>query len=325
MIMRFISDLICPRHSNPNIQLFLEPLYCRNNECVEGFLTCQFCHTTYPIIDGVAVLVENFVKYCETRVSTFGSWLTNSKTSEMKSYLKSNGRCIASHHARNDRYEIGGSWFVPYRWAQYDYSSHDKFLNMLKLRMKPNEFYSKIVRLAHPRDRMVVLDMGCSLGYSTFELAKKCSCALGIDLSFSFIVEARKRLFASDLENVEFFVSDALQTPFSSLKFDLIMALNLLDLVQPNGLISSIHKLLKNNGLGVFADPYDYRIKLGPTRIVDGQVFRTFLENSGFELMQKTLTEFYIPWIIKIYERSYLFYFVDLVMAKKALKGKIMA
>ena len=320
MIMRFIGDLICPLHSNPNIRLLLEPLFCKNNECVEGFLTCQFCHTTYPIINGVAVVVKDFVKYCETRVSTFGSWLTNSKTSEMKSYLKSKGRYITSHQARDDRYEKGGSWFVPYRWAQYDYSSDDKFLEVLKVRMKPNEFYGNIVRLVNPKGHMAVLDMGCSMGYSTLELAKKCSCALGIDLSFSFIVEARRRLFASEVENVEFFVADALQTPFSSLKFDLIMALNLLDLVQPKGLISSIHKLLRNYGQCVFADPYDYRLKLGPTRIVDGQALRTLLENSGFQLMRNTLTESYIPWIIKIYERSYLFYFVDLVMAKKSIK-----
>lgn len=325
MIMRFIGELTCPRHSNPNIQLFLEPLYCRNNECVEGFLTCQFCHSVYPIIDGVAVVVKDFVKYCETRVSTFGTWLTNSKTSKMKSYLKSKGRYITLHHARNDRYEKGGSWFVPYRWVQYNYSSDDKFLEALKLRMKPNEFYEKVVRLANPKDHMVVLDMGCSMGYSTFELAKKCSCALGIDLSFSFIVEARRRLLASELENLEFFVSDVLHTPFSSLKFDLIMALNLIDLVQPNGLISSIHKLLKDNGQGVFANPYDYRLELGLARFVDGQAFRTFLENSGFEVVQTTAKESYIPWIIKIHDRSYLFYFVDLVMAKKTSNGKILA
>jgi len=317
MMTRFANDLRCLNHSSPNVHLSLRPLYCENDECIEGFLTCQFCLTAYPIIEGVAVLVNDFVKYCESRVTTFGRWLVNSKTSEMKNFLKSRGRSISSSQARNDRYEEGGAWYAPYGWLQNGYSLDDKLLRMLRQRLKPNEFYDTIVHLVKPKSHMVVLDMGCSMGYSTLELAKKCTCALGIDLSFSFILEARMKLSASKLENVEFFVSDALQAPFSSMKFDLIFALNILELIERNGLLLSIHKLLKRNAQCIFADPYNYRLKSDSTRIIDGQTFRAILKDSGFELMRKTFTESHIPWIIKIDERSYLFYFVDLVRGKK--------
>jgi SAM-dependent methyltransferase len=235
----------------------------------------------------------------------------------MKNFLKSGGRSISSSKARNDRYEEGGAWYVPYGWLQNDASSDDKLLGMLRQRLKPNEFYDTIVDLVKPKSQMVVLDMGCSMGYSTLELAKKCTRALGVDLSFSFILEARRKLLASKLENVEFFVSDALETPFSSMKFDLIFALNILELIEPKGLLLSIHKLLKRNAQCIFADPYDYRLKSDSNRIIDGQTFRAILKDSSFKLIGKTFTESHIPWIIKIDKRSYLFYFVDLVRAKK--------
>ncbi len=320
--MRFTGYLICPQHSMPSVYLLLEPLHCKNDDCTEGFLTCQFCHTTYPIINGVAIIVTDFVKYCETRVTTLGSLLINSKTSEMKSYIKSRGRCITTSRARNDRYEKGGSWFVPYEWLQYGYPLDDRLLSMLRWALKPQDFYDRIMHSVNPKNDKVVLDMGCSMGYSTLELAKKCLVAIGIDLSFSFIIEARRRLLLSDLKNVEFFVSDALRAPFTPTKFDLIFSLNLLELVDPTILLSSIHKLLKDNGQAVFADPYDYRLRSDHAGIIDGQAFRIILENSGFELKEKTETESHIPWIIKIYERCYLFYFVDLAIANKISKQK---
>jgi SAM-dependent methyltransferase/uncharacterized protein YbaR (Trm112 family) len=319
---QFYRQLVCPQHTDKKIHLSLETLEGKDNECVEGFLKCERCQTLYPIVEGVAIVVKNFVKYSECRVATFGYWLLNSKTDKMRNFLKTIGAQITSGQTRNNRYEESGAWFVPYRWVQYDHSSEDRLLSMLKWRLKPNELYDRIIHRITPKTDGMALDMGCAMGYSTLGLAKKYAYVVGIDLSFSFIKEARRRLMTSEQENVEFCVADSLQTPFNYMKFDLILALNLLEAVQPTGLLASIHWLLKPHAIVVFADPYDYNRESHTGRKFDAQTFRVMVEKAGFELIEKTKTESYIPWIIKIYERAYLFYFVDYLFAKKISKHK---
>ena len=93
--------------------------------------------------------------------------------------------------------------------------------SLIKMENKTIRYISKIDFKRSFNPEGIGLDLGCALGLSTLELAKKFSFVFGVDSSFSFIQEAKKKTKEQGVTNMEFIVSDILDLPFRNQTFDL--------------------------------------------------------------------------------------------------------
>lgn len=317
--------LYCINHRDRNFPLDLEVLLSQQdnkNECIEGFLTCPDCKFTFPIISGIAVIVRDIIQYASQRLGTFEKWYSTCKTEKMKNYLKDLSTKLMRNSATENRYEDDGRYFQTYKWLHNENFESDKFLHLLRWKIKPSDVYRKLTSGIKFEPEGIALDLGCALGLSTLELSSKFSFVFGIDSSFSFIAEAKKKSNEAGSTNVEFFVCDILDLPFKSQRFDLIFGLNILEFVPLEKLLPLVHSLLKPHSLFVTTTPYDYNREIVYNPNLNDHTLRIAIENNGFEISIKTKKESFIPWILKINERTYLFYFLDLIESRKVSKHK---
>ena len=123
------------------------------------------------------------------------------------------------------------------------------------------------------------------------------------------------------VQNVEFIVCDSTKMPFGQKYFDVVAALNLIGRLDLENTIQSVNNLIKPEGKLFMADPYDldnHNIAQRTRSKINGAELRCLLEKSGFNIMGRTKkSESFIPWIVKINQRCYLFYFIDFIEARR--------
>lgn len=313
MIKKIVSDLRCINNSCNKNSLTLESLREDGDECIEGFLGCNVCNSQYPVIQGVPIVLQNFHEYSRRRIEIYGKWITNSKSSKLKDFLRTVGMKIR-FPTSNDLYEKNHPLYTAYSYNQNNYHLDDRLLSLLKRKIEPDHIY-KMLGKRNLNLSGIGLDIGCSFGSSTFELAKRLPFVFGVDLSFSFILEARKIMHVKMAKNVEFIVSDAINLPFESRFFQSVIALNLVDRVDPHKLIDSINSCINDNGKLILVDPYHFVNENNNDESNSSQI-RKMVEELGYKIKSK---ESYIPWILKMNQRSYLFYFVDFIVANRLI------
>lgn len=270
---------VCPlcRGSNP-AGFPLEIAHVENEakeHILEGVLHCtnQDCQREFPVIDGVPLLVGNVRQYVADNIlSIYGRRDLSDFTESLL-----NDCCGPNSHFDAARQQVSG-----YTWDHYGNLDPDE----LPGEPRPGSILAALEagrQLAKDVPAGPVLDVGCSVGRSTFDLAEKGSeLVLGVDLNFPMVrlaaeilrggkvryarrrvgVVYERREFAAYFQNsqqVDFWVCDATALPFRPATFSLVMNLNLLDCVQsPRELLMSIAKVLKPGGKTVVACPYDW-------------------------------------------------------------------
>lgn len=268
-------------------------VYSKESEIIEGMLECSKCHTMFPIIDKIPILWEDFSNYLANR-RTLGGKLYQLGSEKMKKFVKSSLGSITL--------KIEDRTNLEDRWAKiYHNSQRSKFYSIIKTEL------SKL-----PSSNLS-LEYGCSIGTVTNFLSDCSKTVFGIDRSFSAIKMAQK----NSSENMDYFVADLLTPIFDEQKFDLILSLNLLELVEPMEFLNHISSQLEKGCL-IISDPYDYdRGTNSVKNPMDEKSLRQQLKNYGFKITKNTINPSRIPWNLKLNQRASLNYKVDLIVAKK--------
>jgi hypothetical protein len=109
-------------------------------------------------------------------------------------------------------------------------------------------------------------------------------------------------------------LADSLYHPFRN-NFDLIVALNVLELIEPVELLHVISK--QSSRFVLLSDPYDYeRGEKSVKMKLDEKSIRKTLVKMGFELIFNTNKPSFIPWNLIVNSRLELLYKIDFILAE---------
>jgi SAM-dependent methyltransferase/uncharacterized protein YbaR (Trm112 family) len=265
----------------------------KETEIEEGILECKKCTLCFPIIQKIPIIWDDFSKYISERMMLGGKLFHLAYHDKMKKFLK---HSLYAKRNADDRTALEE------RWSKiYQNSKKSKFYSIIKNELR-----------AMPKSKLV-LEYGCSIGIMSSFLASSNQNVFGIDRSFSAISIAKK----TQKDNLDYFVADLMSDVFGKTKFDLILALNVLELVEPKDLLQHISKQITEGKL-VLSDPYDFdRGKNSVKKPLDESALRASIEEFGFDITEKTKTPSYLPWNLNLNPRTTLNYKVDLIIAKK--------
>lgn len=351
---------VCPRcragQSHP-APLALTSLARKNERVVfEGTLTCTnpHCGITYPIIDGIPILVADLPKYLNDALYAI----------TMRDDLCALSEAILGEAAgpgavfNNNRHYLG-----TYGWDHYGDLAPERRDAATPHHWQPGSVVSCLATglgLFSHGIEAPVLDVGCAAGRSALELAARCQgLVLGIDLHFLILRLAQRVLHEGRVayplkqlgivyerqeyavefahtERVDFWACDALALPFRPGAFGFVNALNVLDQVSaPLQLLSSMSESLRGKGKALLATPYDWaapipmknwlggRSPLGTHNADSPAALRAVLGTESFSPALQPLRLVgeveHHPWHVRVHNRRTAAYDTHILACEKAV------
>lgn len=239
----------------------------------EGLLHCgsETCRLEYPIIDGVPIIVPDVRGYIANNINQIH------RRADLSDEIEG---LIGDALGPGSSLDQTRQHLSIYCWGHYgDLDPEEQQDNALGSIVNClNQGFSLPINPSAP-----ALDLGCSVGRTTFELAQQIDgLTLGIDLNFAMLKTAqnvlqtgrlsygRRRLgLVSDRrefpvqlparELVDFWACDTLALPFTAGQFDTVLAMNLLDCVaSPIDLLAVMRSMLREGGSALITTPYDW-------------------------------------------------------------------
>ncbi len=268
---------LCLRNSSKDSLLNLKAVHREvKGDIYEGVLVCSDlgCQSEYPIIDGIPVILPDLRSYISQFI--FPIMARNDLGETIESIL---GDCCGPGSAL-DVHRQHLSSYVHGHYGDLD-PVEDKEDDAM-----PGGIATLLrggLELVEEIPPGPAIDIGCSVGRSTFALAEKTDdLVLGVDLNFSMLRTAwdvlntgsvsypRRRVGMvfdrrefcvnfSNRDRVDFWACDALTLPFTGSSFAFASSLNLIDCVSsPHEHLTSLERVLSDYGKVLIASPYDW-------------------------------------------------------------------
>ncbi len=275
---------------------------------LEGSLNCTnpACLREYPIIDGIPIIVPMIRSYISENVLPI-LWRTDLAPSS-ESML---GDCCGQSSA----FDTIRQQLSSYTWDHYGE------LDPEEVPREPGpgataRVLAKSLQAMGPKPTGPVLDLGCSVGGSTFVLAEATNeLVLGVDLNFSMLRIAAevlrtgivrydrrrvglvydRREFPVSFKNreaVDFWACDATSLPLEDSLLSLTVSLNLLDSIHsPVDHLRTVARTLAPGGKTLIASPYDWSTSATPLEgWLGGHSQRGPLEGASEPVLRSLLT-----------------------------------
>jgi SAM-dependent methyltransferase len=259
----------------------------------------------YPVIDGIPIIVPDLRTYVSHNIIPILSRGDLSETTEsllgdccgpgsaFDSYRQHLSTYTFDHYGDLDPEERKDSPVLP-----------GSVLHLLKQGL--SSFGKK--------GRGPVIDVGCAVGRTSFELAKTADdLILGVDLNFAMLRTAAailhqgrvsypkrrvgiafdKREFPATFEGaskVDFWACDATSLPFADESFSLAASLNVIDCVQsPYDHLKELGRILKPNAGALISAPYDWNVNATPVEAWLGGHSQRSESQGASEIMLRSL------------------------------------
>ena len=239
---------------------------------LQGMLRCSnaSCQREYPILDGVPYLLAQIRDQLSAQV--LGLLMRDDLAPELESLI---GDCCGPG-SELDTVRRHLSHYAVDHWGEFDPQPWEGSGAVVRL-------VDDVTAVAAPAPGGLAVDLGCSVGRSSFELAARTGgLVVGVDLNLSMlrlaaqalrtgrVVYPRRRVgVAFDrrdhavhppaAEQVDFWAADAAALPFPDASVQTAMSLNLLDcLPDPFDHLRTLGRILEPGGLALMATPYDW-------------------------------------------------------------------
>jgi SAM-dependent methyltransferase/uncharacterized protein YbaR (Trm112 family) len=241
-----------------------------------GILHCPnpACLREYPILDGVPLLVPDVQRYVADNLAYL-----NARADLPPALASLLGDCAGP----NSPFDVERQHLSIYAWDAFADLDPQEPRGAGPSPGAVVRCLERGIELAGDRREAPVIDVGCAVGRSTFELAARVDgLVLGVDLSVPMLRLAqgvlrnarvrypRRRVgvvydvreFPASFpgnERVDFWACDALALPFADGAFAQAIALNVIDCVaSPLELLGGLARVLREGSSAVLSTPYDW-------------------------------------------------------------------